>query len=91
MPEVCGDAALYFDPQDDSALAEAMVRVTHDEQLREQLVHRGHQRLALYSWRKAADAYWSAMADWLGTAARTERTLPRLQRTLTAAACAGLA
>jgi glycosyltransferase involved in cell wall biosynthesis len=91
LPEVCGDAALYFDPQDDRALADAMVRVTHHESVREGLVHRGRQRLELYSWRKAAEAYWSAMADWLGTARVNERTSLRARPTASAAANVGLA
>ena len=38
LPEVAGDAALYVDPTDVDAIAEAMLRLSQDEALRQQLI-----------------------------------------------------
>jgi glycosyltransferase involved in cell wall biosynthesis len=65
LPEVCGDAALYFDPLDAGALAQLMVRVASDRQERERLVHRGRERLRQYSWRRAGQAYLALVDDWM--------------------------
>lgn len=54
MPEVLGDAALYFDPRDAAGLAEAMLRIAADGDLRAELVARGQRRLVQYSWEMAA-------------------------------------
>jgi glycosyltransferase involved in cell wall biosynthesis len=42
--EVASDAALYFSPYDYNALAEAIVRVLQDRQIRAQLISRGVER-----------------------------------------------
>jgi glycosyltransferase involved in cell wall biosynthesis len=54
MPEVLGDAALYADPRDAFAWADAVERLTIDAALRDDLIARGHQRAARYSWARAA-------------------------------------
>lgn len=51
--EVAADAVLYFDPHDEEALADAMVRVL-DENVRRDLVERGHKRVSQFSWDAAA-------------------------------------
>lgn len=65
LPEVGGDAAAYFPPGDDSALAAEITRVLHDEQWREQLTHAGLERAGQFTWRKAAiktiDVYRAAV------------------------------
>jgi glycosyltransferase involved in cell wall biosynthesis len=50
MAEVCGDAALRFDPEDEEALAEAIVRVVGDEAVRASLRELGPARAARYRW-----------------------------------------
>jgi glycosyltransferase involved in cell wall biosynthesis len=50
MAEVCGDAALRFDPEDEEALAEAIRRVVGDTAARQALGERGLQRAARYRW-----------------------------------------
>ena len=54
LPEVCGDAAEYFDPTDVDALAGAIERVLGDRARWEQLVELGHQRERNFSWRRTA-------------------------------------
>ncbi len=54
MPEVAGDAALYFDPRDVAALAEALQRARADETLRADLRRKGFEQAKRFSWEKAA-------------------------------------
>lgn len=50
MPEVCGDAALYFDPHDPASLAGLLRQVAGDDRLRAQMRERGTARLAVHRW-----------------------------------------
>jgi GT2 family glycosyltransferase/glycosyltransferase involved in cell wall biosynthesis len=54
LPETCGDAALLVDPDDDEALATALLSVAGDAQLRERLISAGLERSALFSWDRSA-------------------------------------
>lgn len=54
LPEVAGDAALYFDPRDVDAMADAMARALSDESLRADLRARGFVQVKQFSWEKAA-------------------------------------
>ena len=54
LPEIGGDAALYFAPHDTRELAQLMQRVLDDAALREELVARGRKRAAELRWETAA-------------------------------------
>ncbi|MFI5283889.1 MAG: glycosyltransferase family 4 protein [Candidatus Dormibacterales bacterium] len=54
LPEVCADAAMYFDPNDVESMAEALVRVLTDESLRAELSRAGRARARRFSWQQAA-------------------------------------
>jgi len=54
LPEVAGDAALLFDPEDDSAMADAMTRLVDDETLVARLHDAGIARSREYSWERTA-------------------------------------
>jgi glycosyltransferase involved in cell wall biosynthesis len=56
LPETGGDAALYFPPGDDRALAERMRSALEDRDTRERLIAAGHERAAGFSWRATAAA-----------------------------------
>lgn len=53
--EVCGGAALYFDPSDSDALARQLKKVFASEDLRAVMREEGLRRAARYSWRRAAE------------------------------------
>jgi len=57
LPEQAGNAALLFDPFSVEAIAEAVQRMATDEQLRSDLVQKGHRRLMDFSWERTAKAY----------------------------------
>jgi glycosyltransferase involved in cell wall biosynthesis len=54
LPEVAGSAAITVDPQDVTALTEAIDRVIRDSTLREDMRHRGLQQATRFSWDRAA-------------------------------------
>jgi glycosyltransferase involved in cell wall biosynthesis len=60
LPEVAGDAALTFDPRDEAAIREAVVRLLSDAGLREELAARGREQAARFSWAAAAEGTWAA-------------------------------
>ncbi|MBW3601346.1 MAG: glycosyltransferase family 4 protein [Actinobacteria bacterium] len=65
MPEVCGDAALYFDPRDPDAIAERMLQVARDDALADDLARRSRERAAeLPSWDDVASGVVSFAQRW---------------------------
>ena len=54
IPEVVGDAAVQFNPLDTESIGEALVRITDDSNLRENLITRGKSRVELFSWKHCA-------------------------------------
>ena len=54
LPEVAGDAALLFDPESVEQIATAVRRLLDDRALAAQLVARGHERAAGYTWARTA-------------------------------------
>lgn len=54
IPEVVGDAAMAFDPNDVDSIRSALESVLSSAALLAQLVERGRQRVQLFSWRKCA-------------------------------------
>jgi glycosyltransferase involved in cell wall biosynthesis len=72
LPEVAGDAALLFDPEDAAAIRSAVVRLLDDGELAGELARRGRERAATFSWARSARAtvasYERALADGRGAA-----------------------
>jgi glycosyltransferase involved in cell wall biosynthesis len=54
LPEVVGDAALLFDPEDLSGMAQVLTRILEDPQLRADLAQRGIRRVARFSREQTA-------------------------------------
>lgn len=54
LPEVAGDAALYFDPRNPDSIADAILRLYSDPVLAPQLRAAGRKRLNQFSWTQAA-------------------------------------
>lgn len=60
FPEIGGDAALYFDPDDAAALREQLRRVIGDEALRASLVEKGRARASTFTWEATAAKTFAA-------------------------------
>jgi glycosyltransferase involved in cell wall biosynthesis len=55
LPEVHGDAAHYFDPLDVNDMATKIAEVIDSPQLRLELIAKGKQQVATFSWRRMAE------------------------------------
>ena len=55
MPEILGNAALYFDPLDIDDMVAKINMVINDKSLRANLSKKGKQQVAKYSWRRMAE------------------------------------
>ena len=56
LPEVCGAAAVLVDPEDPSALAEALKTVLTDDDRRQALAKAGPTQAGQFTWRRMAEA-----------------------------------
>lgn len=66
LPEIAGEAALFFDPSDVNQLVDHMIAISEDEALRQKYIALGHQRVKLFSWENAADAMYSIFQKYAG-------------------------
>lgn len=55
VPEVCRDAAHYFNPHDVQDIARAISEVLADKNLQAELVKKGSQQVKKYSWKRMAE------------------------------------
>lgn len=55
LPEILGNAALYFDPKAMAEMAEKIERAISDEELRRELIREGKKQLKKYSWERMAE------------------------------------
>ena len=56
LPEIAGDAAIYFNPNDVENIKESIKLIINSEKLRNQLIIKGIERLKKFSWKKTAEA-----------------------------------
>ncbi len=61
MPEICGDAALYFDPKDFKEIAVKMMLIFKDENLRKKLIEKGNIQVEKYSWNITSQLLWESI------------------------------
>jgi glycosyltransferase involved in cell wall biosynthesis len=52
FPEIAGDAALYFDPNNPSSITEIINTILVNVSLQKDIIQRGTKRLELFSWNK---------------------------------------
>jgi glycosyltransferase involved in cell wall biosynthesis len=57
IPEVCGDAALLFDPESPEEIAAAVAKASGDEELRARLRAAGLRRATAFTWSTAAERH----------------------------------
>jgi glycosyltransferase involved in cell wall biosynthesis len=54
LPEVAGDAAIYFDPTDKSSMLNSIQKVIYNDKLKRQLINKGIKRVVEFTWGKTA-------------------------------------
>lgn len=74
LPEIAGDAALYFDPHDADDLARALGRLLHDDALRGDLVARGRARASQFSWQRTAQGVIAVLEEVVAARRRPARS-----------------
>jgi glycosyltransferase involved in cell wall biosynthesis len=68
LPEVAGDAALVFEPEDVEAIGSAMEQLLTDAALAERLRAAGRERAALFTWERTAELTVDSYRRALGSA-----------------------
>ena len=54
IPEVNGDAAIYFDPLDTNDIADKISYTISNKELCSTLINKGYERVRYFSWEKTA-------------------------------------
>lgn len=67
LPEVAGDAALFFEDKNKEALLEKIEEFILDKELREQYIKRGKDRVKEFTWEKASLQTYEAYRQILAT------------------------
>ena len=63
LPDLLGDAALFFPPEAPVQLAELMIRMAADKELHRELRTRGRARAARFTWERAATETLAVLQD----------------------------
>jgi glycosyltransferase involved in cell wall biosynthesis len=62
MPEILGDAGVYFDPERPKTIADALVTLLSDGQLRQRMAKAAFARAADFTWARCADDTFDFLA-----------------------------
>ncbi|MBN2089077.1 glycosyltransferase family 4 protein [candidate division KSB1 bacterium] len=54
LPEICGDAALFFDPLNVQQIAERIFNLINNNEIKESFVQKGFQNILRFSWQECA-------------------------------------
>ena len=55
LPEVVGNAGLYFDPYDEVEIADSIKTLMEDNLKREELINKSQEQLEKFSWSESAN------------------------------------
>ena len=69
LPEVCGDAALYVEPDDPGDIARQMRRLIESPALRAEMIAAGVERARRFSWAAAAEHFEAVFSRYFELAA----------------------
>ena len=61
LPEVCGEAAYYVNPQNPSDIAEGIIKVLNNRTLRNELIINGLKRAKQFSWTNSATEHLNVL------------------------------
>lgn len=66
LPEVGGDAALYFDPYNTDEIKEKIEKVLTDAKLRKTMIEKGREQVKKFNWEKSAEKVLSILKEVAG-------------------------
>jgi glycosyltransferase involved in cell wall biosynthesis len=61
IPEVGGSAVMYVNPYSVNSIAEAMLRLVDNPELRNDLIKKGRVQNQSFSWDRSADIFWQSV------------------------------
>ena len=61
MPEVAGDAALIVDPHNVDEIADALFKISTEEDFRQTLIEKARSRRQLFNWDESAEKFWKSL------------------------------
>lgn len=64
IPEVCGNAAAYFDAKNTESITFSILSVLENDMYRETLISRGYKQARSYSWVKSANSIRDALIEF---------------------------
>lgn len=65
MPEVAGDAAILVDPFSLESISDALIEISSNSKLRNQLVEKGNIQKQKFSWDKTSEKFWNTIEEVL--------------------------
>ncbi len=65
LPEIAGDAALYFEPNNVKELSAAILQILQDEALKLALIKKGYEQVKKFSWDKMTNEYLETVKEIL--------------------------
>jgi len=66
LPEILGEAAIYFNPEDEGEMIKQIEKIIEDKNLRQEWVKRGYEQVKKYSWEKCAQETLGVYGEVLG-------------------------
>jgi glycosyltransferase involved in cell wall biosynthesis len=66
MEEIAGNAALYANPSDYNTIADKMMLLYKDENLRKKMIQKGSEIVGQFSWDRTAEALWQSILKAVG-------------------------
>jgi glycosyltransferase involved in cell wall biosynthesis len=64
LTEVAGNGALLVEPTDEQGFADALWNIYASISAGEELVAKGYENLARFSWEKCAEETWKVLTEW---------------------------
>jgi len=55
LPEICGDASVYFDPRSVDGMAGSIKEIVSNEDLRGELIRKGRERVKSFTWERCIE------------------------------------
>ena len=59
LPEVCGDGALLVSPNSIEQISAAILQISTNESLRQNLIEKGILQAQKFTWKKSAEELWN--------------------------------
>jgi glycosyltransferase involved in cell wall biosynthesis len=74
LPEVGGDAAIYFDPNDTQDVIRKITDVLSNTTLKESMIIRGHSRVKSFSWENTAKGITDTFEEFIKRVEQNEKS-----------------